>query len=146
MGPKRTPITVLLAKYSEPQGACVVWIGKKDSHGYGRVWDSAQQRLVQAHRAAYVQAIGLIPDGLQLDHLCNNRPCVNPAHLEPVTPFENSARARARASEYNPRTHCRNGHAYDEANTYYAGNYRRCRACNADAQRRRKAHRKELAR
>lgn len=145
MARERTLITVLLAKYSSTQGDCTVWTGKKDSQGYGQVWDSALQRHRQAHRAAYEQSVGPVPHGLQLDHLCNNRACVNLAHLEPVTPFENSARARARTSSYDPRTHCHNGHAYDEINTYYAGNYRRCRACNAAAQRRRKARLKEAA-
>jgi len=143
MALKRIPVSVLLDKYSEPQGACVVWTGKKDSHGYGRVWDSSQQRLVQAHRAAYEQSVGPVPAGMQLDHLCNVRSCVLVAHLEPVTPFENSARARARTSEYNPRTHCHNGHAYDDENTYLVGNYRRCRACNRAAQARRQAKLRE---
>ncbi|WP_372444852.1 HNH endonuclease signature motif containing protein [Streptomyces coffeae] len=104
-----------------------------------------QGRFVPAHRAAYEATVGPIPQGMQLDHLCHNRACVNPAHLEPVTPFENSARARERRSAYDPRTHCVNGHEFTSANTYMAGNYRVCRACNRAAQARRRAKKEGAA-
>lgn len=83
--------------------------------------------LKYAHRVMYEHMVGAIPEGSQLDHLCRNRMCVNPDHLEPVTPRENTRRAVALITE------CPNGHPYNEANTAYsyAGDVRRryCREC-----------------
>ena len=81
--------------------------------------------LRYAHRVAYESLVGPIPEGLQLDHLCRNRTCVNPDHLEPVTPHENRRRAAALI------TACPQGHVYDEANTGLANTGQRyCRTCN----------------
>lgn len=80
--------------------------------------------LVYAHRLAYEHFRGPIPDGLQLDHLCRNRTCVNPEHLEPVTPKVNTRRARALI------THCPAGHKYDHENTRISPDGRRyCSIC-----------------
>lgn len=82
--------------------------------------------MVPAYRFAYEFLVGPIPDGLELDHLCRVRLCVNPAHLEPVTHAENNKRAGV------AKTHCKWGHPYNEANTYRRrdrpGN-RQCRVC-----------------
>lgn len=76
-----------------------------------------------AHIAFYELVVGPVPDGLILDHLCRNKGCVNPSHLEPVTALENNRRA-------NCRTSCSKGHLYDEQNTSYDKRGRkRCRAC-----------------
>ena len=77
-----------------------------------------------AHRVTYRHLAGPIPAGMQIDHLCRNRTCVNPAHLEPVTASENRRRAMA------IRTECPQGHPYDEENTGRDRTRRYCKECN----------------
>lgn len=106
----------------DPDG-CWLWRGSKDAKGYGAIRVSPLV-CARAHRVSYELMIGPIPEGLQLDHLCFNTSCVNPAHLEPVTNAENMRRRGART------THCPRGHPYDQANTYInASGHRFCRAC-----------------
>lgn len=99
---------------------CWAWKGAQNNKGYGRVRFNSV--AVYAHRLAYELLIGPIPDGLELDHLCRNRACVNPAHLEPVTHQENVARALF-------KTHCPKGHEYTDTNTIRDGRSRKCRIC-----------------
>lgn len=72
---------------------CWLWTGDVSNSGYGAFIEHASRRTSPAHRAVYRVLIGPIPDGLTLDHLCRNKLCVNPAHLEPVTMQENRRRA-----------------------------------------------------
>jgi len=76
---------------------CWTWTGSRNGRGYG-LFMVAPGSCVRAHRFAYELLVGPIPDGLQLDHLCGVKACVNPSHLEPVTNEENSRRARARVA------------------------------------------------
>ncbi len=69
---------------------CWLWTGGTTNEGYGVFWDGSRNTM--AHRWAYEDAVGPIPDGLHLDHLCHTPPCVRPVHLEPVTPRENMRR------------------------------------------------------
>ena len=104
---------------------CIPYAGYIDPRlGYGRIHRTASFEM--AHRVAYEQAKGPIPKGLEIDHLCRNRACVQPEHLEAVTHQENMRRAALL------KTTCPQNHVYDEANTYidYRGN-RRCRQCLA---------------
>lgn len=117
-----------LDKTSSPDG-CWIWTRSTSGGGYGHMgWDG---KVVRVHRA-YVKDLGWdVPDGMHLDHLCRNRVCCNPDHLEVVTPLENARRGIGLGKRVNPVTHCPRGHEYDEANTYHnPSGSRACRACH----------------
>lgn len=117
-------------RYVDASGDCWEWTGTTDTAGYGRLWVGTGH--VSAHRAVWEQLVGPIADGLTIDHLCRVRHCVNPDHLESVTHGENVRRGYSPPSMNARKTHCVNGHPFDNENTYYEGTWRRCRACNRD--------------
>lgn len=92
---------------------CWEWQGSTSQYGYGHFTADGQSL---AHRWAYSHFVAPIPQGEQIDHLCKNRACVNPAHLAPVTLHENLIRGR-RENQHTVRTHCPNGHAYTPETT-----------------------------
>lgn len=115
------------------QTKCQPYDGHIDRAGYGR--QRRGGKLDGAHRFAYIDAHGPIPDGFVIDHLCGNPPCVNPEHLEAVTQRQNLLRGNTIAAANAQKTHCPQGHPYDEANTSVSKSdgSRKCRACARDS-------------
>jgi hypothetical protein len=120
----------------EKTDTCWLWGKCITSGGYGRL--KVGGRTVLAHRVAYELEVGPIPDGLQLDHVrargCANKHCVNPAHLEPVTPGLNTRRGTAPAATNARKIRCKRGHAFTPENTYIRQrtpirSERSCRTC-----------------
>lgn len=93
----------------DPSG-CWIWLGAKYHNGYG-VFCISRGKSVRAHRMAFTELVGPIPDGLQCDHLCRNRACLNPAHIEPVTHQENVLRGMSVTAENARKTTCAGGHS-----------------------------------
>lgn len=95
---------------------------------------------VAAHTAVYEWVVGPLPEGMVLDHLCKNPVCVHPDHLEPVTPFQNNMRSDSPTAVNARKTHCQNGHEFNEENTALNGDGSRyCRPCRNEWQRARRA-------
>jgi len=113
-------------RYVDSSGECWLWTGRLDKDGYAAQFKigsrtQGDRRLVRPHRWAYEQQVGEIPPSLVIDHLCRVRHCVNPFHMDPVTPAENTRRgARATA------THCSKGHPLE---LLPSGRQRRCLTC-----------------
>lgn len=113
-------------------GECWPWLGTKNAAGYGRYSiDGTSNRIGYAHRVSYEEHVGPIPAGREIDHLCRQRACVNPAHLEAVTHRENQLRGDSMVARQARRTHCVNGHEFTPENTWWEGNKRRCRTCRS---------------
>ena len=108
---------------------CWNWLGSLNKDGYGRICINYVDYL--AHRLSFKLHIGNIEDGKELDHLCRNRRCINPFHLEEVTHRENILRGIAPAALHARKTECPYGHKFDKANTRFNANgSRHCRACD----------------
>jgi hypothetical protein len=131
--------------YRPDLGPCWLWTGFIADTGYGKFTVGATSPR-GAHRWLWEQINGPASSKLHIDHLCRVRRCVNPDHLELVTHSENIRRGAH--PRYNSlKTHCPQGHPYDEANTYWnvKGTSRSCRTCERERNRRRRANRESIS-
>lgn len=118
-----------LSRVTVADCGCWLWFGGRSGNGYGR-FAFTHDKLVSAHRWSYEFYVGPIAEGLTIDHLCRTTLCVNPDHLEPVTPAVNVLRAESITAANVVKTHCPAGHPYDAGNTYVPPSGRRaCREC-----------------
>lgn len=126
------PLPRRLARRIDFSGDCWLWTSYVEATGYARVYINGGREF--AHRFMWESVVGPIPDGMQIDHLCRVRHCVNPGHLRVVTPRVNTLASPVAPAAINARkTHCHNGHQFSADNTYLNLNGQRiCRQCRRE--------------
>jgi hypothetical protein len=118
---------------------CWIWIGTISWKGYGTfcVMKNRKSFNTNAHRVSYMIYKGEIPEGMTVHHICHNKKCVNPNHLELKTNYENRLEGNCWSAVNARKTHCKNGHEFNKENIYYHlrnGSLRRyCRLCRIEA-------------
>lgn len=157
MLPGKTPklTTIRLVNMMHRENTCWVWDGAVTKDGYGKtfIMIGKYQKNILAHRLSYQVFVGDIPEGLTLDHLCRVKSCINPDHLQPVTMAENLLRAKTIPTTINAnKTHCKNGHPFDDENTIHYINKkngrpaRGCKICHKFSNRKHALIRRERLR
>lgn len=131
---------VRILKWSRRIGSCWFWFGAVDGCNYGII--NIKRKVYRAHILAYISYRSPVPEGLELDHLCNNRFCVNPYHLEAVTHKVNVLRGNSFSALNILKTRCPKGHEYSEENTYWStrktNKGRTCKTCTIAGTKRRR--------
>jgi hypothetical protein len=122
------PEVIFQFYYDAGQVGCWEWLGTRNEQGYGMFWPVTSRPHVSAHRFQWIRLFGPVPEGKELDHLCSNRACVNPSHLEPVSHRENCRRGDT-GGHFARKTHCPQGHPYSGHNLVVERGHRVCRAC-----------------
>ena len=127
-GFRQTPLERFWQRVDVNPDGCWSWTGGRVPNGYGKFWVGGQTLI--AHRWLYTTLIGPVDDGLTLDHICRNRLCVRPDHLEIVTVKENVLRGVGYSAVNSRKTHCIHGHPFNQANTRLnKDGSRGCRTC-----------------
>ena len=139
--PRTAPESRFFAKVRQ-SGDCWEWTGTTNN-GYGHFWTGDSR--VYAHRLAFEFLRDEIPADLQIDHLCRNRLCVNPWHMEPVTARINTLRGSGVTARLAVLTHCKHGHEFTPQNTIRIPQGRQCRTCRRAIEARYRARKKESA-
>lgn len=123
-----TEIYRFVSKIKKVTSGCWEWTGATRPSGYGSI--TVNRKTLRVHRHSYELFVGKIPDGLVIDHICRNRICVNPEHLEVVTSKENNLRGFSPSAINTTKTKCLRGHDFTEVNTLFRKNGgRACREC-----------------
>ena len=125
---RKSPIERFLSKIHINDSGCWELPAWKNQYGYGQF--SIKNKIFKAHRFIYEYYHGAICPDLTIDHLCRNRKCCNPLHLEQVTKKENMLRGIGITALNAKKTHCIHGHEFNEENTWYIQGGRRCKTCN----------------
>jgi hypothetical protein len=131
-GQPKTPFAERFWRHIDILGPdeCWPWKGYIAHNGYAIVHLDDFRKTMTAHRAAYLLTHGSIPEALVMDHLCRNRSCMNPKHLEAVTQRENLIRGDTLPGRNSRKTHCLRGHPFDQSNTWKTKEgHRHCREC-----------------
>jgi hypothetical protein len=140
MKARALPREVRFWRHVEKTETCWLWTSSVNRGGYGILKNpvGSSSEYCYAHRLSYEMHRGSIPDGMQIDHLCRVRHCVNPDHLEVVTFTENVLRGESLPAQNKRKQFCVNGHEFSPDNTYIRPDgYRSCRACGAQVTNRR---------